>query len=449
MKLEYNLIDSEQFSRNYEVLVFAQEINNKVDQMVLKVQKNFAMPGFRPGKVPLEVVRQKKMNDVLGEVLNEAINDSTFHLYNLEKIKPANQPKIEISQFEPGKDLKYKLSIEILPSIPTVDFSGISLIKYVPEISEDEIEKTLKDLSQGYKDYNLVERQSKNGDKVNINFTGYVDDVAFEGGKAEDFELVLGSKSFIDNFEQQLEGKKSGDSVEVNVTFPANYKATLANKKAKFDVLVNSVYEPENVAIDEAFADRLGYHDLATLKEDVKKRLSFEFNIALRNITKKDLFDKLQENLDGVQVPQKMIDSEYKAISNQVLDAKKGEEGFKITKSLEEKITEIAKRRVVLGLFLAQEGERNAVTVSNEELANLVRTQAESYGGKEGKRIVQYYRDNPQMLQMMRGPILEEKVVDLILEKINLDEQPKSTEEIRKIISQKAKEADEELGVSE
>jgi trigger factor len=449
MKLEYNLISGEQFSKNYEVLVFAQEINDKVDKMIVKFQKNFSMPGFRPGKVPLEVVRQKKMNEVLGEVLDEAINDSSFHLFNLEKIKPSNQPKVEISQFEPGKDLKYKLSVEILPSIPTVDFSSITLTKYVPEISEDEIEKTLKDLSQGYKDYNLVERQSKKGDKVNINFTGYVDDVAFEGGKAEDFELVLGSKSFIDNFEQQLEGKQSGDSVEVNVTFPANYRPSLANKKAKFDVAVNSVYEPEDVKIDEAFADKLGYHDLATLKEDIKKRLSFEFNIALRNITKKDLFDKLQESLDSVEVPQKMIDSEYKAISKQVLDAKKNEEDFEITKALEEKIKEIAKRRVVLGLFLAEEGERNAVTVSNEELSNLVRTQAESYGGEEGRRIVQYYRDNPRMLQMMRGPILEEKVVDIILEKINLDEQPKSTEEIRQIISQKAKEADEELGVGE
>ena len=448
MKIEYNKLDNEKakFNSTYEVIVFSDEITKKIDSNLVKFQKNFSMPGFRPGNVPLQIIRQKKMNEVLGETLEEALQESSFRLYTLEKVKPSSQPKIEIKQYELGKDLQYKISFDFLPQMPEVDFTEITLDSYIPEISDEEVNDAIEKISQDYKSYSPVERKSKNGDEVVIDFKGFVDDEAFKGGEAKGYHLVLGSKSFVDNFEQQLIGKEIGEEIEVNVTFPENYQGNLSGKKAKFEVVITAINEPETQEINDALAEKLGYENLDTLKEDIKKRIGFEYEVALRNITKKELFDKLHEKIDA-EVPEKIVQQESEAILNQVKSAEKKDD-FKITKNFEKKVEDIAKRRVVLGLFLSQTGERNALEVTNSDIEGFIRIQAQQFP-EEAHRLVDYYQKNPQVLESLRGPMLEEKVVDFILKRVKTNEMTKTSKEIKEIIEQKSKEADKELGISD
>ena len=211
-------------------------------------------------------------------------------------------------------------------------------------------------------------------------------------------------------------------------------------------MVITAINEPETQEINDALAEKLGYENLDTLKEDIKKRIGFEYEVALRNITKKELFDKLHEKIDA-EVPEKIVQQESEAILNQVKSAEKKDD-FKITKNFEKKVEDIAKRRVVLGLFLSQTGERNALEVTNSDIEGFIRIQAQQFP-EEAHRLVDYYQKNPQVLESLRGPMLEEKVVDFILKRVKTNEITKTSKEIKEIIEQKSKEADKELGISD
>jgi trigger factor len=427
---------SEGLKRELKVVVPAKELETAVEKRLAELSKTVRVKGFRPGKVPLSVVRQKFRGAVLGEVIERQVQASSAQAIADRNVRPAVPPKVEISSYNAGKDLEFKMDFEILPTIHLGDFSTIELTRLVSEPGETELNDALKRLAESERRYRKVEaaRAALSGEQLVIDFKGTMGGVAFEGGAATNFELVLGSGVLIGGFEDQLVGATVGERRTVNVTFPADYpRKELAGKDASFEVTVKELRERESVTIDDELAKRFNHESLEAMRKAVRERLTQDYTDVSRARVKRALLDELAKRYN-FQVPASMVDQEFEQIWAQVkADVERTKSTFEVALGKSEaegklEYRDIAERRVRLGLLLAEIGRANSVIVDREDLLHAAMQGARNFA--QPKQVLDFYRNNPNALERFRAPVFEEKTVDVLLGVAKVTEQAVSPAEL-------------------
>ena len=429
-------LKSEGLKKEYKISIPAQDVAKSVDVKLNRVAKNVKLPGFRPGKAPKSMLKQKYQASIMGEVLDDMVQQATNDVISEKKLRPAMMPNVKITSFGEGKDIEFEMSVELLPEIKLGDLSKLSLEKQMAEVPAEEVEKALGYLAKSRRETQKVEkdRASQKGDTVVIDFVGSVDGVEFKGGKGNNYPLELGSGSFIPGFEEQLEGKKAGDKVDVKVKFPENYHAKdLAGKDSVFAVEIKELRENKEVAIDDEFAKSLGEKSLDELKTKIADRIKGDYETASRMKLKRQLLDAL-DNEYQLDVPQGLVDAEYKGIVSQYEQAKKYnqlDESEK-AKSEEELLADyknIAVRRVKLGLVLSEIGKEAKIGIEPDDINKAIMNEARRYPGQE-KAVFDYYLKNKDAVEALKAPIFEEKIIDHIISKAKVAEKIISVEEL-------------------
>ena len=435
--MEAKLTAEDGLSRTISIHVDAADITTKADDKLKELGAKVKIQGFRPGKVPLSVLRQRYLDNVLGEVLEETMQASVSEALDQLALKPAMQPKVTKTDFDKGKDLDFEVALEILPEIELADYSTFTLDSYKVQVSDKQVDETLARLAEQNKGSEKIakNRKAKSDDIVMIDFKGTVDGEAKPGMDATDFKLVLGSGQFIPGFEEQLIGVKGGESQMVTVTFPDDYQAKdLAGKEAIFEVNVKEIHQEKMPEIDDNLAKTMGKEDLAALKADITEDLKKQFQGLARNVTKRKLLDQLDE-AHKFETPVSMVEAEFDAVWKQVendikLDRLDEEDKDKSEDELKEEYRSICERRVRLGLVLAEVGNKADIEVSEEELRDALMREAQRYPGQE-QQVIEFYQKNPAAVQSLRAPILEEKAVDIILEAATTTEKEVSAEALQ------------------
>jgi trigger factor len=428
-------LSAEGLKREYKVVVEAAEIEGQVAHRLEELKGRIRMPGFRPGKVPIGLLRKQYGRSVMGEVLEQAVNQGSQKAIADNELRPALRPKIEVTSFDEGADLEFTMALEVLPQVPKINLKALELTRLSAEVGEAEVGRALDNIAKRGQEFAppAEPRPSREGDRLIIDFEGRIDGASFEGGKAEDFPLVLGSGFMIPGFEDQLVGKSPGDAVTVEVTFPAEFpKPELAGKAASFAVQIKEVQEPKPVALDDELAKGQGFDDLAALKAAISDSIGREYGQVSRMRLKRALLDRLAEAYPFA-VPEGMVELEFDAIWKQLEEEIKrsgeGETAGKSEDELKAEYRAIAERRVRLGLILSDIGQKNELKVEQNELNAAVMTQARRYPGQEQK-VIEYFRSNPQAIEQLRAPLYEDKVVDFILQMATVTEQSVSPEEL-------------------
>ena len=415
-------LKSEGLSKSYKIIIPSNTINEAIKARLTEVAATAKIDGFRPGKIPMSIVKNRFGSQVSGEIVEKQVSDSMRKLFTDKKIKPAMQPKVDF-EGKPldGTDVKFTVNIEIMPEIKVEDFSKMKFERLVADVEEKDVSKALEDIASNQKAYSPLKkkRKSKIGDSVLIDFKGFLEGKVFEGGSAENHKLELGSGQMIPGFEDQLVGLNVNDKKNVEVNFPENYqKAELSGKPAKFEVIIKDILEAEKAKINDELASRMGLPDLKALKEAIKSQIEINYKNTSRNRIKRDLLDKLSKQY-SFEIPKSMLENENKVIWDRFLEDKKAgvidaaDKGKKDS-VLKKEYSEIAERRVRLGLLLAEIGDENKITVTDDEIKNAVMQEARKYPGEENK-VIEFYQKNPEAANAVRAPIFEEKVVDHII----------------------------------
>jgi trigger factor len=422
---------NEGLSRSWRVVVPATEIGANVDRRLTELSKTMKMPGFRPGKIPMALLKKRYGQSVMGEVLEKTVQDSSNKLLQDNDVRPALEPKIEVVSFAEGTDLEYTMAVETLPEIEPADLTGLSLERLVAPVDDKAIDEALERIANSNKQFEPVKkaRAAKKGDQLVIDFTGTVDGEARPGMDGQDYPLELGAGNFIPGFEDQLIGIKPEETRTVTVTFPADYHAAeLASKEAKFEVTAKELRAPSKTKIDDEFAKTLGLEDLEALKKIAREQIEGEYGRLARLKLKRGLMDALAERHD-FPVPQGMVDLEFDSIWKQVQAELTEEEKAKPEDEVKAEYRQIAERRVRLGLLLSEIGKRNTIQVTQEELNRGLIAEARRYPGQE-REVLDAYRNNPRALDALRAPIYEDKVVDHILGGVTLTDRNVTAEEL-------------------
>ena len=430
---------NEGLKRGYEIVVTADELDQKVHEKLVEAQPEVEMKGFRKGKVPLALLKKQFGERLLGEAMQETVDQAMSDHFEQTGDRPAAQPDVKMKNedWKAGDDVHVELAYEALPDVPEVDFSGISLERMAVKADEAAVDEALQNLAENAQDFEDREEgaAAEDGDQVVIDFTGKLDGEPFEGGAAEDYPLTLGAGAFIPGFEEQLVGVKAGDETEVKVTFPEDYGAEhLAGKEVTFDVTVKAVKAPKAAEIDDELAKKFGAEDLEALKGQIRERLEAEYNGAARQVVKRKLLDQLDEKVD-FPLPPGLVEQEAKQIAHQLWHEEnpdvQGHDHPEIEPTDEHR--KLAERRVKLGLLLAELGQRAEVEVTDSEMTQAVMQQARQYPGQE-RQFFEFVQQNPQMQQQLRAPIFEDKVVDYILERAEVTEKDVSKDELQEAV---------------
>ena len=427
---------AEGLKREFTVVIPAKDFDEKMQGRLDELGKTVKLPGFRPGKVPAHLLKQKYGPSLKGEILEQTISDSWQSTIQEKGLRPALEPKIEIVSFEEGQDLEYKLAVELLPEIVAPDFSKLKLERFVAELDDEAVDRALERIAEEHKTYDPVDRPARQGDQVRIDFVGRLDGEEFEGGNGTDVALDLGSNSFIPGFEDQLAGAETESKNEVKVTIPEDYPAeNLRGKEAVFEVDVKEILEPKVPAIDDTLAQAMGMADVAALRDAVKEQIDRDYKGLSRARLKRGLLDTLSDTQE-FEVPPGMVDREFDAIWQRVSagrdqgeldpeDAEKGED------ELKDQYKPIAERRVRLGLLLSEVGRANNISVAQEDLNRAMSEEARRYPGQE-RQVLEFFQKNPSALHELEAPIFEDKVVDFILEMADVSERTVSQDELVK-----------------
>jgi trigger factor len=418
---------SEDLRRQYTVTILASELDAKVTKRLEEMKPRVNLKGFRPGKAPVSFLKRQFGKSVMGEVVEQAVNEGSQKAISDNQLKPALQPRIEpvgdVSEVVNGKaDLQFTVTVDLMPEFQTADVAKLKVEKITAEVADADLDEALQTLakqSRGYAARAEGEAAQKD-DIATIDFVGSVDGVEFPGGKGEDFNLTLGSGQFIPGFEDQLIGAKAGEQRDVKVTFPADYQAAdLAGKEALFAVTVKEIKAPEDAKIDDELAKKMGLEDLATLKDRVRDQVKADFNAASRLHLKRRILDALDTAHD-FPLPPAMVEAEFASIWAQVeaelkREGKTAEDEGQTEDELKAEYRAIAERRVRLGLVLGKLGEQNGITITGDEVNRAVMARARQFPGQE-QQVFQYYASNPQAQAEIRAPLFEDKVVDFIAE---------------------------------
>jgi trigger factor len=429
--------NSEGLNRGFAIVVPAADLEAKVDERLKEVGQQVKIPGFRPGKVPMGILRSRFAKSVMGEVLEQTVSETTASTLEEREIRPALQPKIEITSFDEGGDLEFKVDVEMMPEVSPMDFSKLSIEKLIVDVPEKELDEALQSVAERSKRAEPLKRKraAKNGDVTVIDFDGEVDGKRLPQLKAEGFSLELGSGSFVEGFEEQLIGAKEGDEKTVTVTFPESYGgAEVAGKEVAFDVKVNEVKELVTPELNDELATTLGLENLDALKERVKEDLGREYENVTRSVMKRKILDQLHDNHD-FEVPAGLVDMEFDSIWQQIERDKEAgnldeDDAAKDEDVLKSDYRDIAVRRVRLGLLLSDVGQKNDLQVSEQEISMAAMQEAQRYPGQEGE-VMKYFRENPEAMAQLRAPILEEKTIDYLVELASVTERSISPDDLK------------------
>ena len=432
---------SEGLSREFRVSIPKGELAAKLNDKITEMQPKMNLKGFRPGKVPAAHIKKMYGKSIMGDIVNDLVNESSSKALEEKSLRAASRPSIHLDVAADAvvageADLDYHMHVEVMPEFEPTDVSSISIERMVAEPTEDEINDSLKRIAENNKSYATKEGKAEKDDQVVIDFVGSIDGEKFDGGAAEDMPLVIGSGRFIPGFEDQLIGVSAGDEVNVNVTFPEEYQVeTLKGKPALFEVKVKEVKGPKETELNDEFAKTLGLEDLEALKGALKNQLSGDLNFATRQQVKRVLLDALDER-HAFDLPPLMVKAEFDQIWAQFEQEKTAgrlseEDKDKSDEDLKAEYQKIADRRVRLGLVLAEIGRRAGVQVTNEELSQVLRQEASRYPGQE-RQVIDFYRQNPGALSQLQAPVYEEKVVDYILSKATVTDKSVTREELMK-----------------
>ena len=400
-----------------------------MDERLKELQREVALKGFRPGKVPPEVIKSQFGKSIYGEVVDKILRETTTKAIDEKKLKVAGQPKIDLKQFGEGKDLNYELQIDCLPSVVLKSFDKFKATSFKVKIEDKIIEEKLKEVANQNKQFEEKNENEKAaiGDQVTFDYSATVDGNKFEGSEGKGVQLELGKDLFLKGFDEQLIGVKKNDTKILDATLPANHpKKELANKKTKFDCKILNVKKPKASKIDDDFAKLMGAKDIKDLKSLIEKQISSQYSQALNSITKKEILDQIEKN-HQVDLPQNLIDQEISIMTKSLKPEDKEKH-----KSNNEKL---AKSRIKLGLLLNEYGEKNNLKVSDDEVRNEIQKQIKGMPGQE-KMVLEYYQKNPSASQSLKGSLYEEKILDLIKSKINLISKEINTKEAEKIIAE-------------
>ena len=411
------------------VIVDKKNIQTKMDKRLKELQKEVALKGFRPGKVPPEVIKSQFGKSIYGEVVDKILRETTSKAIDEKKLKVAGQPKIDLKQFGEGKDLNYELQIDCLPSVTLKSFEKFKATSFKVKIEDKIIEDKLKEIANQNKQFEDKNENEKaiNGDQVTFDYSATVEGNKFEGSEGKGVQLELGKNLFLKGFDEQLIGVKKNDTKTLDAILPANHpKKELANKKTKFNCKILNVKKPKASKIDNDLAKLMGAKDIKDLKSLIEKQISGQYSQALNSITKKEILDQIEKH-HQVDLPQNLIDQEI-SIMTQSLKPEEKEKH----KSKNEKL---AKSRIKLGLLLNEYGEKNNLKVSDDEVRNEIQKQIKGMPGQE-KMVLEYYQKNPSASQSLKGTLYEEKIINLIKSKINLTSKEVNAKEAEKIISE-------------
>ena len=424
---------NDKLRREYTITIPRKDLDDKLTGKITEMQPRVQLKGFRPGKAPVSFLKKTYGKSMMGEIVNETINQSSEQLLKEKAIKPATQPRVDFvnaidSVIAGQADLEFTMKVDLMPDFTLANLSELKAQRLVADVEDESVDEALKRIADSQKSYSDKGEGAvaEKGDAVTINFEGRIDGEAFEGGKAEGFDLTLGSGAFIPGFEDQLLGAKAGDEKTVAVKFPENYgAANLAGKDAEFAVKVTAVKGANEVAIDEELAKKVGLESLDQVKERVREQLRGEYGRASRTHLKRRILDSLDE-AHSFELPSGMVEAEFNAIWQQVEQELKNEgatpedEG-KSEDELKAEYRGIAERRVRLGLVLAKVGEQNAIAVNQEEVNRALAARARQFPGQE-KQVIQYYTSNPQAMAEIRVPLFEDKVIDFLGELIEVQD---------------------------
>ena len=429
---------SEGLKREFEMTITAEEIDAAVESRLVEMAPGVNLPGFRPGKAPVKILRQRFGKAVLGEAIDVKVREGMQSAFEDRSLTPALEPELDFGEtpYEDGKDLNFVVKAEILPEIEPIDFATLELIELEVEAKDEDVQAELERIGEMTRETQDVEeaRPAKNGDVAVIDFVGKVDGEEFQGGAAEDYQLELGAGAFIPGFEDQVVGMSPGEEKAVEVKFPDDYGAeNLAGKDAVFDVTLKSLQEKAAAVIDDEMAKKLGLDSLDALKTEVANRIKGGYAQQARAKLKRELFDKLDE-AHTFDSPPTLVSREFDAIWGEVKQQLEGENADEVREGktdeeLEAEYKKLAERRVRLGLLLAEIGKRNNVEVSEQDVTQAIRQQAANFPGQE-QMVFEYYQKNPEALGQVQAPIMEEKVVDFILELAKVEKKPATPEDL-------------------
>jgi trigger factor len=469
--------------REFRIVVPNDEVESQIASRLDELGRTIRLPGFRPGKVPAQLLRRRFGQSVRGEVMETALQNSTAEAIREHNLRPALPPKVDILSFVEGADFEYRMSVELLPDIPEPSFADLGVERLVVEIPDQDIDRAIERIAEQHRQSEIVDRAAESGDVLVVDVEGQVEDRAIPGASGKDRQIMLGAGNFIPGFEEQLLGSVAGEHRTIRSTFPADYGvADLAGKEAVFAVEIKEVRQRAPLVIDDELGKAVGLASLAELREEVRQRMQRDYAAAARLRLKRALLDRLAERND-FPLPPGMVDLEFDAIwaerqavarpalggaaageagneaasgseaaadsaSEAAADAASEAAADAADESAEEAAARadyrrIAERRVRLGLLLAEVGRTNNITVTQEELNQAIIREARRYVGHE-RRVLDFYRQHPEAAARLRAPIFEDKVIDFIVELAKLDERRVTPEELRSLPEPEGSEPDGE-----
>ena len=416
-------------NKDLKVFIDKKTMNSYMDKKYEEIKGTVNLKGFRPGKVPVEVLKRQFGKAVFSEVLDKVLKDTTTKALEENKIKPAGQPKLDLKTYGEDKDLEYIISVTEFPKVELKSIENIKFDEYTVKIDESETEKRIKEIAKNTPSFKDAppETKAKEGDLVSFDYTATVDEKSFKGGEGKNTQLTLGKDLFLKGFDKQLVGVKKDDQKIVEAILPENFpEKELVNKKAKFNCKILSVKISEEVKIDDQFAKNLGAKDLKDLKTLISKQINDEYKNSLDRLSKNQILKEL-EKFKVDEIPQNLVDEEVKVLSQGMTDEDK--------KKSKDNFEEIAKKRIKVGLILNEFGEQNQIKVSEQELQAEVQKQIRMMPGQE-KMVMDFYQKNQSALASLRGTVYEEKILNLVKQKAKSNKKEVSKEEAEKILKQ-------------
>lgn len=433
MEIAIKNILNDKYRKDFQLNIPAQLLNQKINEYLAKIQPEFTMNGFEKGQVPVQAIKEKYGKTIMAEQSDLLISDAISQIVNDNKYKVASYPKIAFKSFEEGKDVNIVASFELFPAIPQIELSKISMNKYQVEVSEEELDEMADKFIKSKLNW---EKQdpiylSNFGDIVVINYHGNINGNSFDGGDGENYRLELGSQTFIDNFEEQLVGKITGQKVQVNVTFPSDYfRPQLSNQKAIFDVEILEIYKADHPVLDSAFINEVtGYEDIEELKDSLYDQAIYSYDATCRAIFKKELFDYL-DSAYNIELPVGLVNEQTSFLKNIP-----GQQNMVTNDDSVEgrlKNLKLSQRMVRCGLILAEIANLNNVSVTQEDVDNEIENLVNIYPEQKDE-ILKMYNNNNQAVQQLQGAILEEKTVNFILSNINTVTIPVTTKQVDRL----------------
>ena len=422
-------------SKDLKVFIDKKTINTYMDKKYEEIKGSVNLKGFRPGKVPREILKRQFGKAVFSEVLDKVLKETTTKALEENKIKPAGQPKLDLKTYGEDKDLEYVISVTELPKVDIRSIENIKFDEYTVKIDQSETEKRIKEIAKNQPNFKDAseDAKSKEGDLVIFDYRATVDEKPFKGGEGKNTQLTLGKDLFLKGFDKQLIGVKKGDKKNVEATLPESFpEKELANKKAKFICTISAIKNPTEVKIDDQFAKNLGAKDLNDLKTLISKQINDEYKNSLDRLTKNQILKEI-EKFKVNEIPKNLLEEEIKILSQGMSedDAKKSKANFE----------EIAKKRIKVGLILNEFGEQNKIKVSEQELQSEVQKQIQMMPGQE-KMVMDFYKKNPTALASLRGTVYEEKILNSIKQKGKSTKKEISKIEAEKILKESQNQVD-------